>query len=127
CIVLIWLRAWPEDVVDLFGLLGSLPGGPRMLAEHMGYAMFSGRPQFARNADGRWMLADSTPNSYAVARGASRSIGHSADDVLHRLSYVVVDTATTGGRSWLGDRITEIAAVVVRHGQMREVYDTRVT
>ncbi len=123
---LTYLSAGPADVVDLIGHICSLPGAPRIVAEHMAHAMFAGRPQFARNADGRWMLADLTPNSYAVARGASRSIGHSADDVLRRLSYVVVDTETTGGRSWLGDRITEIAAVVVRDGQIAEVYETLV-
>ncbi len=56
----------------------------------------------------------------------SLPVGQSADDMLHRLSYVVVDTETTGGRSWLGDRITEIAAVVVRDGQIAEVYETLV-
>ena len=121
-----YLSGGPADVVDLIGHICSLPGAPRIVAEHMAHAMFAGRPQFVRNTDGRWMLADLTPNSYAVARGRSRSIGQSADDMLHRLSYVVVDTETTGGRSWLGDRITEIAAVVVRDGQIAEVYETLV-
>ena len=70
---LTYLSAGPADVVDLIGHICSLPGAPRIVAEHMAHAMFAGRPQFARNADGRWMLADLTPNSYAVARGASRS------------------------------------------------------
>ena len=122
----IYLSAGPADVVDLIGHICSLPGAPRIVAEHMAHAMFAGRPQFVRDADGRWMLADLTPNSYAVARGWPRAIGQSADDLLHRLSYVVVDTETTGGRSWLGDRITEIAAVVVRDGQIAEVYETLV-
>src|SRR5688500_462514 len=37
-----------------------------------------------------------------------------AADMLASLSYVVVDVETTGTRPWTGDRITEIAAVVVR-------------
>ncbi|PYO11230.1 MAG: hypothetical protein DMD30_00945 [Gemmatimonadetes bacterium] len=123
---LTYLSGGPADVVDLIGNICSLPGAPRIVAEHMAHAMFAGRPQFVRDADGRWMLADLTPNSYAVARGWPRAIGQSADDLLHRLSYVVVDTETTGGRSWLGDRITEIAAVVVRDGQIAEVYETLV-
>jgi DNA polymerase-3 subunit epsilon len=38
----------------------------------------------------------------------------------------VVDTETTGGRAWSGDRITEIAAVVVRDGEIVELFETLV-
>ncbi len=38
----------------------------------------------------------------------------------------MVDVETTGGRAFRGDRITEIAAVVVRDGQVREVFETLV-
>jgi DNA polymerase III subunit epsilon len=38
----------------------------------------------------------------------------------------VVDTETTGGRAWSGDRITEIAAVVVRNGEIVEMFETLV-
>ena len=47
-------------------------------------------------------------------------------DLLASLSYVVVDVETTGGRPWSGDRITEVAAVVVRDGQVQEVFETLV-
>lgn len=47
-------------------------------------------------------------------------------DLLASLSFVVVDVETTGGRPWSGDRITEIAAVVVRDGEVREVFETLV-
>jgi len=92
----------------------------------MAHAMFAGRPQFVRNADGRWMLADLASKPYSLADARSRSAGYSADAPLHALSYAVVDTETTGGRSWLGDRITEIAAVIVRDGEIVEVYETLV-
>jgi DNA polymerase III epsilon subunit family exonuclease len=39
---------------------------------------------------------------------------------------VVVDTETTGGRSLLGDRITEFAAVIVKGGEIVELYETLV-
>jgi DNA polymerase III subunit epsilon len=119
-----YLSTGPADVVDLIGHICSLPGAPRIVAEHMAHAMFAGRPQFARIADGRWMLADLTVKPYAVTRERSR--GHSADEPLSGLSYVVVDTETTGGRSSLGDRITEFAAVVVRGGEIVELYETLV-
>ena len=47
-------------------------------------------------------------------------------DLLASLSYVVVDVETTGGRPWSGDRITEVAAVVVRDGEVREIFETLV-
>jgi DNA polymerase-3 subunit epsilon len=121
-----YLRPGPADVVELIGHICNLPGAPRIVAEHMAHAMFAGRPQFVRNGDGRWMLADVTTKPYAVVRGRSRSHHHSVDEPLRGLSYVVVDTETTGGRSWLADRITEIAAVVVRDGKIVELYETLV-
>jgi DNA polymerase-3 subunit epsilon len=47
-------------------------------------------------------------------------------ELLRELSYVVVDVETTGGSPGHGHRITEIAAVVVRDGQVRDVYETLV-
>jgi DNA polymerase-3 subunit epsilon len=121
-----YLSKGPADVVDLIGHICSLPGAPRIVAEHMAHAMFAGRPQFVRNADGRWMLADLTVQPYAVTRERSRPLGRSGHEALSGLSYVVVDTETTGGRSLLGDRITEFAAVVVKGGEIVEVYETLV-
>jgi DNA polymerase III subunit epsilon len=48
------------------------------------------------------------------------------DERLLDLSYVVVDVETTGGSPQRGHRITEIAAVVVQGGEVREVYETLV-
>jgi DNA polymerase-3 subunit epsilon len=121
-----YLKPGPADVVALIGHVCNLPGAPLIVAEHMAHAMFAGRPQFVRNADGRWMLADITTKPYAVERGRSRTRTHSVDEPLRGLSYVVVDTETTGGQSYLADRITEIAAVVVRDGEIVEVYETLV-
>ena len=121
-----YLSAGPADVVDLIGHICSLPRAPRIVAEHMAHAMFAGRPQFVRNADGRWMLADlSTPPAHDKPRSRAAA-PYAGDEPLHQLSYVVVDTETTGGGSWLADRITEIAAVVVRDGEIVEVYETLV-
>ena len=118
-----YLSRGPADVVDLIGHICALPGAPRIVAEHMAHAMFAGRPQFVRTDDGRWMLADVTWAPYAAAGSARSDAGA---EPLSELSYVVVDTETTGGRSWLNDRITEIAAVVVRGGEIVEVYETLV-
>ena len=47
-------------------------------------------------------------------------------DELGRLSYVVVDVETTGTSPWRGDRITEIACIVVRDGVVAERFETLV-
>ena len=120
-----YLSAGPADVVDLIGHICSLPGAPRIVAEHMAHAMFAGRPQFARAADGRWMLVDIAAKPYSEATGRSGTPAGSSDP-LHRLSYVVVDTETTGGSHWLNDKITEIAAVVVSDGEIVDVFETLV-
>ena len=120
-----YLSTGPADVVDLIGHICSLPGAPRIVAEHMAHAMFAGRPQFVRAADGRWMLADVSALPHPESARRSRAPA-GANYALHRLSYVVVDTETTGGSHWLHDKITEIAAVVVRDGEIVEVFETLV-
>jgi DNA polymerase-3 subunit epsilon len=50
--------------------------------------------------------------------------GAQSSPALHSLSYVVVDVETTGMRAYDGDRITEIAAVVVRDGAIVDMYQT---
>lgn len=137
-----YLSAGPADVVDLIGHICSLPGAPRIVAEHMAHAMFAGRPQFVRTGDGRWMLADVAAQPYAIATvgthpramlsardpfaGKTHSRLHAPPESLDALSYVVVDVETTGGRAYTGDRITEIAAVVVRGGEIVELFETLV-
>ena len=136
-----FLAAGPADVVDLIGHICSLPGAPRIVAEHMAHAMFAGRRDFVRTEDGRWMLASALPAQvHSVAERAAgeylsgsrlpkyfdRGRATARSDRLTDLSYAVVDVETTGGRAYYGDRITEIAAVVVKGGQIVEVFETLV-
>src|SRR5438105_4336572 len=76
-----YLSAGPADVVDLIGHICSLPGAPRIVAEHMAHAMFAGRPQFVRAADGRWMLAAIAPKAYPESVGRSRTAAGSNDSL----------------------------------------------
>lgn len=131
-----YLSAGPADVVDLIGHICNLPGAPRIVAEHMAHAMFAGRPQFVLTGDGRWMLADVAPKPYDVGQAERRPrtfregirtrASSASTESLKGLSYVVVDTETTGGSHGYGDRITEFAAVVVRNGEIVEVFETLV-
>jgi DNA polymerase-3 subunit epsilon len=139
-----YLAAGPADVVDLIGHICSLPRAPRIVAEHMAHAMFAGRSEFVRNPDGRWMLSRLEPASpreglddthpFVDPKPARQRSGVlprvrstlSNSENLCDLSYAVVDTETTGGRDRSIDRITEIAAVIVRNGQIVDIYETLV-
>ena len=83
----------------------------------------AGAEQRARGAAPR--VAPPAPASRSLAPLAPAA-GPAPDASLHSLSYVVVDVETTGGSPHAGHRITEIAAVVVRDGEVRDVYETLV-
>lgn len=123
-----FLSSGPVDATLLVERVCQIPGVPRLVAEHMAETLFGSRPEFARDADGRWALADrlapapGAPTSGASVTGAAALPPGS----LRELSYVVVDVETTGGRANGGDRITEIAAVLVRGGAIAAVYETLV-
>jgi DNA polymerase-3 subunit epsilon len=68
--------------------------------------------------------ADPAAPAEHPASGSAAARPGSEDDVLSSLSYVVVDVETTGGRAQAGDRVTEIAAVAVRNGEIAGVYET---
>lgn len=126
-----FLEAGPADPVSLISYVCNLPGAPRIVAEHMAEAIFAGRPEFSRDIAGRWLLSppatgyDVAPRQTSGVGGSGASAVHAAD-LLTRLSYVVVDVETTGGRHKAGDRITEIAAVVIRDGKLVDVFETLV-
>ncbi len=143
-----FLEAGPADVVDLIGYICNLPAAPRIVAEHMADAMFAGRMEFGRDASGRWLLIGDSVTAaapqfdasvtmpaveYPKRRGRAtsqntpRRIPKSSlpPQPLVSMSWVVVDVETTGGQP-PNDRITEIAAVVVRDGKVAEVYETLV-
>lgn len=157
-----FLAAGPSAAVPLVEHVCQMPGAPAAVAEHMAAALFAGRDEFARGADGRWMLAGLArpvapaadaplgarragvpPGGRLVCREprGEHAFSASTDDRYSRaehspppfagpplasLSYVVVDVETTGGRSGAGDRVTEVAAVVVRDGGITEVFETLV-
>jgi len=57
---------------------------------------------------------------------AGRRVELAPSTRLAELTYTVVDVETTGGSPLRGDRITEIAAVVVREGRVGAVFETLV-
>jgi DNA polymerase-3 subunit epsilon len=119
-----FLAAGPADVVDLIGYICNIPGAPRIVAEHMAKAMFSGRREFACGVDGRWFISGAAPG--CEQSGQLADAPSSICESLRSQSYVVVDVETTGARPYAGDRITEIAAVVVKNGEISELFETLV-
>jgi DNA polymerase III epsilon subunit family exonuclease len=115
-----------------------------VVAEHLAEAMFMGRPDFARGLDGKWSLVRETPvekkrnqaavlahvvEQIAIADGSPRDYIEPANDDSPRLrdmSFVVVDTETTGSSPFWGHRMTEFAGVVVERGEIVEVFESLV-
>lgn len=136
------LAAGPADVVALVEYVCQLPGAPRAVAEHLAAVLFAGRSEFVHDGTGRWRLC---PTGDGAARGTATAHAQGAlspadssgggapgtvpcppgEDCFSQ-PYVVVDVETTGGRPDHGDRITEIAAVVIRDGQVAETFESLV-
>jgi len=108
-----YLSAGPATAQQLIAAVCQLSGVPVTVAEHMTATLLADVPAIHRDGSGLWRLQPSRPDRDASAR-------------LDVLSYVVVDVETTGGRPLFGDRITEIAAVVVRHGEIVDVFESLV-
>jgi DNA polymerase-3 subunit epsilon len=109
-----YLAAGPATAQQLIAAVCQLPGVPAAIAEHLTVTLLADVPTIRRQESGLWGVEEPPlTNSHHAAR-------------LDSLSYVVVDVETTGGRAMHGDRITEIAAVVVRGGEIVDVFETLV-
>jgi DNA polymerase-3 subunit epsilon len=119
------LAAGPVDAVTLIEYVCQMPGAPTVVAEQMALALFAARPEFVRDATGRWSLAPAPLAPTAVPTPTTQPVPEIGEP-LSALSYVVVDVETTGSRPWGGDRVTEVAAIVVRDGAVAEQFETLV-
>ena len=98
----------PRSALDLArDILGLAQASP-VIAERLAIALLGADPRVRQLADGRW-----------AAVGAAREIGS-----LSECTFAVVDVETTGMRSRLDDRITEIAIVTVSNGLVRLAFDS---
>lgn len=126
-----YLSNGPAEAAALIGYVCNLPGAPKIVAEHLAKAMFAGRREFLQDSSGRWLVSDpwegsQPPTHRGSPRRSPADVVTTTTTALSSLSYVVVDVETTGTRAYGGDRITEVAAVVVRDGEVREVFETLV-
>jgi DNA polymerase III subunit epsilon len=87
--------------------------------------------QLVLDLDSGEQLVASAPLALVTAAGLTglpipRCAEPPADALVAELSYAVVDVETTGTRAWFGDRVTEVAAVSVRGGEVCGCYETLV-
>jgi len=122
------LARGPAHAVPLIEYVCQMPGAPKVVAEQMALALFADRPEFTRDNEGRWQLAEGTVASSVAVPPASVAGRQSKSAVrpLKDLTYAVIDVETTGMLATGGDRVTEIAVVVVREGRIAETFDTLV-
>jgi DNA polymerase-3 subunit epsilon len=109
-----FLAAGPADAQSLISYVCQLPGAPLNIAEHMAAALFAGHRKFVRDSNGRWLLRDSASVARPIVIART----------LRQQSFAVVDVEATGSRAGAGDRITEVAVVLVRDGTATTVFDT---
>jgi DNA polymerase-3 subunit epsilon len=88
-----------------------MPTAPEVVADRLAVALLGADPRVRRDHAGRWALAQEPA-------GAT---------TLKDLVFAVVDVETTGSRPGVGDRITEVAVVLVGPGGRSEtVFETLV-
>ena len=85
---------------EVLGLMGA----PAAICDRVAIALLGADPRVRQLADGHWALVPEAQGS----------------PLLDDCAFAVVDVETTGVRAGYGDRITEVAVVVV-HGERREI------
>ena len=114
-----FLKGGPATSRTLMASVCQLSLLPDAVAEHMAVTLLRDQPRIGRTPDGAWRLCE-------PAAPAWRAAAPEAEPLLSSLSFAVVDVETTGGRPESGDRITEIAVVTVRDGEITDVFETLV-
>lgn len=105
------LEGGPLPTMELAARVMSLSGEPGAAARAV-FALLGGDGRFAVSAEGVWSLAAAVPTATAPR--------------LRDEEFVVVDFETTGGSPGTGHRVTEVAAVRVAGGEIRESFSTLV-
>jgi DNA polymerase III epsilon subunit family exonuclease len=107
---LTYLATGPGESAALARDVLGLPNASPVIAERLAIALLGTDPRVSRLDDGRWTV---------VPAGAGSPL-------LEACTFAVVDVETTGGRPSRGDRIVELAVVLVRGGSVELAYETLV-
>jgi DNA polymerase-3 subunit epsilon len=105
------LRAGPLHTTALARIVMGIQGAPPAAAAAV-FTLLGTDARFAVDRDGVWTLLDVTPETGRAGLGDE--------------DWVVVDVETTGGSPRHGHRVTEIAAVCVSGGAVRQTFSTLV-
>ena len=106
------LASEPLSSADVAQRVLGITGGAGAAAAAV-FALLGSDPRFRVSAQGVWSLAASEPQAAPARR-------------LRDEPFVVVDVETTGGSPKQGHRVTEVAAVRVAGGQIRDTFCTLV-
>jgi DNA polymerase III subunit epsilon len=129
------LAKGPVSSVELVAQVCQAIGIRYALAEQLARSILGHRPDVRQGPDGRWRLIAApitrprtveTTLHARLAHASAMSSDEALELPISSLRFAVVDVETTGGRPSHGDRITEIAVVTVRDGQIADVYETLV-
>ncbi len=102
------LARGPVHTLDLARDVLGLTGHPGAASAAV-FQLLGADPRFLVDPEGNWSL-DPTLAPYGAP--------------LSEVGFAVVDVETTGGASWRGHRMTEIAIVEVRGGRIVDEYET---
>ena len=104
------LRTGPQPSAMLCRDVLGLSSAPLVICDRIAVALLGSDPRIRRLSDGRWGLVPEVQDS----------------PLLDECAFAVVDVETTGARATAGDRITEVAVVVVCGGRREVVFDSLV-
>lgn len=105
-----YLAAGPGESIALARDVLGLPHASPVIAERLAIALLGADPRVSRLDDGRWTVVPAGSGSPA----------------LDACTFAVVDVETTGGRPSRGDRIVELAVVLVRGDAVELAYESLV-
>ena len=107
------LEAGPLPTAEVAAKVLGITSGAGAAAAAV-FTLLGADARFRVSKEGMWSLASAEPTPAEVLR------------TLREEEWVVVDLETTGGSPMRGHRVTEVAAVRVSGGEVREAYSTLV-
>jgi DNA polymerase-3 subunit epsilon len=105
-----FLGAGPADSLTLAHDVLGIPKATPPIADRVIVALVGADPRVRQLADARWALAD------------TREVDKRIEDC----SFAVVDVEATGGRATKGDRVIEVAVVVLAGGTVEVAFEALV-
>jgi DNA polymerase-3 subunit epsilon len=105
------LLSGPAHTPALAERIFGIRHGPPRLAASLVREVLGADPRFQIHRD-RWVLAEEPPSYGELS--------------LRDLEFVVVDVESTGGSPARGDRVTEVAAVRIRNGELVDCFESLV-